>query len=603
MTRKGHAFINRFKGCETMAVYNLGRVGFVVKGEYSASTAYKRLDVVTMNDNVYCAVRDVPVGTVPTNTSYWSQLINESNKLEKNLGAANAGKVLVVKSNGDVGVDVIQTDATLSQEGQAADAKAVGDALLQKSDTDHNHAIDQVVGLQNQLDGKSNLDHTHVMADVSGIDAAFNAKADVVHDHEMNDVNGLSAALNDKANKTHNHIIADVAGLEVAMNNKSDIGHTHTINNIASLQESLNLKANSDHSHAINDVTGLSAALDAKSDDGHTHGITDITGLANAMSAKQDKLTAGKNIVLNGNTISAQVELNVPLKTSQLTNDSGFITDDNTFGTFEELANKVSSITSASDDDHYPSAKAVFDVAKTKANTQHQHVKSDIVDFPDIPAVVNNLTSTSETSALSAVQGKNLNDRIVPAETITARIENQDGTCNIYNNDVNDINVTSLYQALSTCQNIPTAQPYFISTMISANGALNAVQNATLIGDENPLQYTRSKVNGAWNEWQKIGGQNEAKTFELKQVQFTPSPMPSAQTKRITQVTVDVPEGAIVIPVCVYHSTITNTQAIIAFVEAVQTTGTTSVLNVSILNASTASVSSRKFTVNYLVIS
>lgn len=54
-----------------MATVNLGRVSFVMKGGYSASATYKRLDVVTSNGTSYAAKQDVPAGTALTNTTYW----------------------------------------------------------------------------------------------------------------------------------------------------------------------------------------------------------------------------------------------------------------------------------------------------------------------------------------------------------------------------------------------------------------------------------------------------------------------------------------------------------------------------------------------------
>ena len=57
-----------------MSKVNLGRVGFVLKGNYDAKTAYQKLDCVKYNLNTYGAVQDVPAGTLPTNTTYWMQM-------------------------------------------------------------------------------------------------------------------------------------------------------------------------------------------------------------------------------------------------------------------------------------------------------------------------------------------------------------------------------------------------------------------------------------------------------------------------------------------------------------------------------------------------
>ena len=49
-----------------MSKVNLGRVGFVLKGDYDAKASYKKLDCVKYNLNSYGAKQDVPVGKLPT---------------------------------------------------------------------------------------------------------------------------------------------------------------------------------------------------------------------------------------------------------------------------------------------------------------------------------------------------------------------------------------------------------------------------------------------------------------------------------------------------------------------------------------------------------
>jgi len=55
-----------------MTDYNLGRVGIVLKGAYSAQTAYKRLDLVSYEGRSYIALQDA-TAKVPTNTAYWQK--------------------------------------------------------------------------------------------------------------------------------------------------------------------------------------------------------------------------------------------------------------------------------------------------------------------------------------------------------------------------------------------------------------------------------------------------------------------------------------------------------------------------------------------------
>ncbi len=50
---------------------DLGKVGIVMKGAWSNSVTYEKLDAVTYNNALYIASQDVPAGTLPTNTTYW----------------------------------------------------------------------------------------------------------------------------------------------------------------------------------------------------------------------------------------------------------------------------------------------------------------------------------------------------------------------------------------------------------------------------------------------------------------------------------------------------------------------------------------------------
>ena len=49
----------------------IGKVGMVMKGDWSSSATYEVLDAVTYNGSLYIAKQAVPVNTLPTNTTYW----------------------------------------------------------------------------------------------------------------------------------------------------------------------------------------------------------------------------------------------------------------------------------------------------------------------------------------------------------------------------------------------------------------------------------------------------------------------------------------------------------------------------------------------------
>lgn len=137
-------------------------------------------------------------------------------------------------------------------------------------------------------------------------------------------------------------------------------------------------------------------ALDEKSDTGHTHSASDVSGLSTvATSGSYNDLTnkptiptvnnATLTIQKNGSTVktftanaSSNVTANitVPTKTSDLTNDSGFLTSHNPID---------SSLSSTST--NAVQNKVVNDALTGKSDTGHSHTVSDISDFPTLSTV------------------------------------------------------------------------------------------------------------------------------------------------------------------------------------------------------------------------
>lgn len=66
-----------------MATVNLGRVGFVPKGEYSASTQYVKFDTVTYGSNTYVAWATVTGVTPGTDETKWKLLVNNNVDIEE----------------------------------------------------------------------------------------------------------------------------------------------------------------------------------------------------------------------------------------------------------------------------------------------------------------------------------------------------------------------------------------------------------------------------------------------------------------------------------------------------------------------------------------
>lgn len=76
----------------------LGRVGLVLKGVYSAETAYKKLDVVTYNGSAYAALHDV-VGSPPTTSDDWQPIADVSAAIDAADAAADSANTAAALAN------------------------------------------------------------------------------------------------------------------------------------------------------------------------------------------------------------------------------------------------------------------------------------------------------------------------------------------------------------------------------------------------------------------------------------------------------------------------------------------------------------------------
>ena len=140
----------------------------------------------------------------------------------------------------------------------------VYEALEDKAAANHDHIIDDTVGLQAALDAKATSSHTHAQSDVTGLQAALDGKAASSHTHAQSDVTGLVSALAGKADTSHTHAQSDVTGLVSALAGKADTSHTHAQSDVTGLVSALAGKAEASHTHAQSDVTGLVSALAGK---------------------------------------------------------------------------------------------------------------------------------------------------------------------------------------------------------------------------------------------------------------------------------------------------------------------------------------------------
>lgn len=100
---------------------NLGRVSFVPQGTWSESATYKKLDCVEYSHATYYAKKDVPAGTAPTDTEYWSPVIDTKGVL--GLSVVDGAICQDGESDGSEATKMLMTDETGKQLVQAIKAK------------------------------------------------------------------------------------------------------------------------------------------------------------------------------------------------------------------------------------------------------------------------------------------------------------------------------------------------------------------------------------------------------------------------------------------------------------------------------------------------
>lgn len=186
-----------------------GRVAIVPKGDWSADAIYKRLDAVTYNNTLYFAKKDVPAGTVTSNTEYWSKSIVGGAggvATADEAGVVKPADGLTVAEDGTLKVNIDGTTLTMDQvnnvikladtlkdaingafpaanvannqittvEGFALDARQANpniDGSLAKQISDLNGSINQI---DKGINGFDSLDHDLKEGEMRSIRVSYN---------------------------------------------------------------------------------------------------------------------------------------------------------------------------------------------------------------------------------------------------------------------------------------------------------------------------------------------------------------------------------------------------------------------------------------------
>jgi hypothetical protein len=125
----------------------------------------------------------------------------------------------------------------------------------------HSHIIQEIEGLQSELDSKADINHNHTYAEILDKPTTFTPEA---HTH-------LKAEITDFA---HNHDWGEITDKPTTFTPEI---HSHTWGEITGKPTTFQPSA---HNHVIGEITGLQGELDSKAEDVHTHTKADIIDFA-----------------------------------------------------------------------------------------------------------------------------------------------------------------------------------------------------------------------------------------------------------------------------------------------------------------------------------
>ena len=289
----------------------------------------------------------------------------------------------------------------------------IDDALGKKADIGHTHD-----------DLYSKLDHVHKAEEIDGllndiydkseIDTMLSAKSDVGHGHNIEEIDGLQEELELKANKadaaTKEELAAAKKDLEDNLALKSELNHNHDDRYFT--QEQVNEKIN----EKIGDIDftifatkeEVETGLASKAELAHTHELDDVIGLIDELDLKADKsTTATTEYVLNEvnrleQAISSKAEL--------------IHTHNDIYYTKSEVDDKISDDISAIDFSGFATKEEVKTGLAGKSDLGHTHDYSEldhkhtVKDITDLFDNVYNKTEIDNNFAIKANINHNHDD-------------------------------------------------------------------------------------------------------------------------------------------------------------------------------------------------
>ena len=193
----------------------------------------------------------------------------------------------------------------------------------------------------------------------------------------------LANGLTNKANKEHTHTISDVNGLQGELDSKAIINHTHSYNQLTDTPTIPSLDGYATETYVQTKIAeaSLGGEIDLSSYATKDEVKTGLATKSDVEHTHSEYLTEHQDISMKADRSE------IPTLTSQLTNDSGFITTiPSEYVTDEEL-NAKGYLTKHQSLDHLATKQELTEGLDTKAEVNHTHSYNDLTDKPTIPSI------------------------------------------------------------------------------------------------------------------------------------------------------------------------------------------------------------------------
>lgn len=273
--------------------------------------------------------------------------------------------------------------------------------------TDTHYPSEKLV--KDSLDGKANSTHNHTKSQITDFPTTMTPTSHTHGNLQNNGQVGSTA----QASK---NVVTDSSG-KITTEDKPTIPSASSTTPSA---DTTNGSVGTGTTWARSNHTHPKSSLYAEATHTHTKSqISDFPSLSTVAT------TGSYNDLSNKPTI--------PSKTSDLTNDSGFLTSHQDISGKEDTSNKVSSWSSTTTDTHYPSEKLVKDSLDLKSDSTHIHTidlnSSNVYDADNWRTIDGDApTITSDSVQANAVSHHILNKEFVGSKYYTLTFEFNMGT-------------------------------------------------------------------------------------------------------------------------------------------------------------------------------